>query len=346
MVEHPTGEPVEDATEPGSYLQRVRKEFLRRLSHRLALAFILGLVGLALIADLLASDLPLALSFRGELHLLPNLNRPAALSGFDNRRLLDQMTADDWAVFPPVPWGVNTHDLDAVLAPPSADHWLGTDSGGRDVAARVIHGSRVSLSVGLLSVSVLVVIGVLLGSIAAYFGGLADLLLMRLLEIVHALPTLLILVTLLAVIMPTGWTSVFAMMFVIGFVRWTDVARLVRGEILRVKTMPYVEAARALGCSPARVIVRHILPNALAPVLVAATFSMASAILIEGALSFLGFGIPPDMASWGGMLNDVQGRPEAWWLAVFPGAAIFLTVTVYNLAGEGLRDAIDPRLKL
>ena len=346
MAEPAIGEPVEAAAEGGSYLRRVRKQFMRRWTHRVAVGIILGLIALALVADLLASDLPLVLSYRGELHLLPNITRPAALSGYDNQRLLDGMTPDDWAVFPPVPWGANTHDLDAVLSPPTAEHWLGTDSGGRDVAARVIHGSRVSLAVGLLSVTVLVFIGVLFGSVAAYYGGLADLLLMRVLEVVHALPTLLILVTLLAVIMPTGWTSVFAMMLVIGLVRWTDVARLVRGEILRVKTMQYVEAARALGCAPARVVLRHILPNALAPVLVAATFSMASAILIEGALSFLGFGIPPDMASWGGMLNDVQGHTEAWWLAVFPGAAIFLTVTVYNLAGEGLRDAIDPRLKL
>src|SRR5262245_25299946 len=254
---------------PG-YLAQVRAQFLRRRSHRVCSAIILAMVFVAVVAELLSSDLPLALSFRGQTYVLPNVLRPAALRGYDNQRLLDAMTPEDWAVFPPVPWGYNTHDLDAVLAPPSAEHWLGTDSGGRDVASRVIHGARVSLSVGLLSVAVLLVIGVLLGSLAAYYGGWADLLLMRLLEIVHALPTLLILVTLLAVIMPTGWTSVFAMMLVIGLVRWTDVARLVRGEILRVKTMPYVEAARALGCSPARVIVRHILPNALAPVLVAA----------------------------------------------------------------------------
>ncbi|HKU41866.1 MAG TPA: ABC transporter permease [Polyangiales bacterium] len=334
------------AERPIGYLAQVRQQFLRRRSHRVCTAIILGTLLIAIAADLLASDLPLALSFRGQTHLLPNVFRPAALRGYDNQRLLDAMTPEDWAVFPPVPWGYNTHDLEAVLAPPSAEHWLGTDSGGRDVASRVIHGARVSLSVGILSVAVLLAIGVLFGSIAAYFGGWADLLLMRLLEIVHSLPTLLLLVTILAVIMPTGYRSILAMMLVIGFVRWTDVARLVRGEILRVRTMPYVEAARALGYGPARVIVRHILPNALAPVLVAATFAMASAILIEGALSFLGFGIPPDMASWGGMLNDVQGHTEAWWLAVFPGAAIFLTVTVYNLAGEGLRDAIDPRLKM
>lgn len=328
------------------YLQRVRKEFLHRVSHRVVLVIIAGTAATALAADLLASDLPLVVSLRGELHVFPNLTRPGGLSGYDNQRLLDEMAPEDWAVFPPIPWGHNTHDLDSVLAPPSAEHWLGTDSGGRDVAARVIHGARVSLAVGVLSVSVLVLIGVFLGSVAAYYGGIADHVLMRLLEIVHSLPALLVLVTILAVIMPTGWRSVITMMVVIGLVRWTDVARLARGEILRVKTLPYVEAARALGCSPARVIIRHILPNALAPVLVAATFSMASAILLEGALSFLGFGIPPDMASWGGMLNDVRGHTEAWWLAVFPGAAMFVTVTVYNLAGEGLRDAIDPRLKM
>jgi peptide/nickel transport system permease protein len=189
-------------------------------------------------------------------------------------------------------------------------------------------------------------IGVLVGSLAAYFGGVLDLVLMRILEIVHATPTLLLLVTILAIWMPNGWHSVIAMMVVIGLVRWTDIARLVRAEILRVRAMPYFEAARALGYGSARIIVRHVLPNALSPVLVAATFSMAAAILIEGALSFLGFGIPQDMASWGGMLNDVRGHTEAWWLALFPGAAIFITVTAYNLAGEGLRDAIDPRLKM
>lgn len=334
------------APSSASYLQLVRRQFLRERTHRASLYVIFGLLFIAFAADFLSSDLPIVLSLRGELYVVPNLTRPAALRIYDNQRLLDELGEDDWAVLPPVPWGFNTHDLDAVLRPPSAEHWLGTDSGGRDVAARVIHGSRVSLAVGIMSVSVLVSIGVLLGSLAAYYGGLVDLLLMRLLEIVHAVPTLLLLVTILAVIMPTGWSSVIAMMVVIGLVRWTDVARLVRGEILRVQTMQYVEAARALGCRPARVIFRHILPNALSPVLVAATFSMASAILIEGALSFLGFGIPSDMASWGGMLNDVRGHSEAWWLALFPGAAIFVTVTVYNLAGEGLRDAIDPRLKI
>ena len=192
--------------------------------------------------------------------------------------------------------------------------------------------------------SVLVAIGVLLGSLAAYFGGFVDLLLMRLVEIVHSVPTILLLVTILAVIMPTGWMSVVAMMVVIGLVRWTDTARLVRGEILRVKTMAYVEAARALGFGPARVIVRHILPNALSPVLVAATFAMASAILLEGALSFLGFGIPADMASWGAMLNESRGYLRAApWLGVWPGVALALLLLGLNYLADALREAFDPR---
>jgi peptide/nickel transport system permease protein len=212
--------------------------------------------------------------------------------------------------------------------------------------ARVVHGARVSLAVGILSVLLLVAIGVTLGALSGYLGGGFDLLVMRLVEIIHSIPTILLLVTMLAIIAPTGWGAVVAMMTVIGLVRWTDVARLVRAEVLRVRGMEYVEACRALGLSRARILVRHVIPNALSPVLVAATFAMASAILIEGALSFLGFGIPSDMASWGGLLNEVRTHTEAWWLGVFPGFAIFFTVTVYNLAGEGLRDAIDPRLKL
>lgn len=329
-----------------SYLRSVAAQFMGRRLNRIALTSIVLLFVIALLADFIASDLPIALRLDDEVYLAPNLFRPAALRPYDNRLLLEQMDENDWAVFPPVIWGYNSHDLEAVLAAPGGLHTLGTDATGRDVLSRIVHGARISLLVGVLSVSVLVVLGVVLGGVAAYFGGLWDTLLMRLLEIVHALPTLLLLVTVLSVLMPTGFGAVVAMMVVIGMVRWTDVARLVRGEILRVKTLAYVEAARALGYSDTRILVRHILPNAVTPVLVSATFSMAAAILLEGALSFLGFGIPPDMASWGGMLNQVRGHSDAWWLAVFPGAAIFVTVTVYNLAGEGLRDAIDPRLKL
>ena len=328
------------------YWAIVRRQFWRRRLNRIASAVVLLLVLVALCADFIASDLPVALSLKGELHLLPNLTRPVALRAWDNRLLLDELDEGDWAVFPPVPWGYNSHDLSAVLEPPGADHLLGTDSEGRDVMARLVHGTRVSLAVGVLAVASLVLIGVMFGSVAGYFGGAIDLLLMRVLEIVHALPPLLLLVTILSVVMLSGWASVVGMMFVIGLVGWPSVARLTRGEILKVKSMEYVEAARALGYSHLRIILRHILPNAISPVLVAATFAMAWAILLESALSFLGFGIPPDMASWGGLLSDGRQHVDAWWLALFPGMAIFVTVTGYNMAGEGLRDAIDPRLKV
>ena len=315
---------------------------LRRRTQRWALYAIGVSLAIAAGADLIASDLPLALSWQGRVYVLPNVTRPAELRPYDNQHL-PQL---DWAIRPPVPWGYNSHDLDAVLAAPSGRHWLGTDSAGRDVLARVVHGARVSLTIGILSVVLLACIGLLIGSVSGYAGGLTDLLLMRVVEIVHALPTMLLLVTLLAIVKPRGYEAVFAMMTVIGSVRWTDLARLVRAEVLRVRTLPYVEAARALGLAPARVVLRHVLPNALSAALVSACFAMAGAIVIEGALSFLGFGVPDDLASWGGMLNDVRDHIDAWWLAVFPGAAIFVSVTAYNLVGEGLRDAIDPRREI
>jgi peptide/nickel transport system permease protein len=222
---------------------------------------------------------------------------------------------------------------------------LGTDTSGRDVLARVLHGARVSLIVGILSVCVLIVVGVTMGTLAGYFGGILDVILMRLLEIVHSIPTILLLVTLLSVLAPEGYGAVVTMTVVIGLVWWTDVARLVRGEILRVKELDYVQAARAQGAGTARIIFTHVLPNSSNPVLVSGTFALAAAILVEGALSFLGFGIPDDMASWGGLLNEVRSNVEAWWLALFPGAAIFATVTAFNLLGEGLRDALDPHLR-
>jgi len=312
---------------------------------RVALVVLLVMVTVALIADMLASSQPLLLFFHHHWYVLPNLIHPSGLRIYDNDLLMKHLGVDDWALLPLVPWGYNGHDLTHVLSAPDAVHWLGTDSSGRDVLARLLHGSRVSLIVGVLSVTVLVTIGTTLGTLAGYFGGALDVLLMRILEIVHSIPTILLLVTLLSVLAPEGYSAVIAMTVVIGLVWWTDVARLIRGEILRVKELDFVHAARAQGASTWRIIFGHVLPNASSPVLVSATFALASAILVEGALSFLGFGIPDDMASWGGLLNEVRSNIEAWWLAVFPGAAIFVTVTAFNLVGEGLRDALDPRTR-
>ncbi len=317
----------------------------RQPVQRAAMGVLALVLCVAIIADMLASSQPLLLYFHHHLYILPNLTHPGALRIYDNELLVSYLRAGDWALLPAVPWGYNGHDLTHVLSAPNAAHWLGTDSSGRDVLARIVHGARVSLIVGVLSVSVLVTVGVTLGTLAGYFGGLLDIALMRLLEIVHSIPTILLLVTLLSVLAPEGYSAVVAMTAVIGLVWWTDVARLIRGEILRVKELDYVHAARAQGAGTARIIFHHVLPNAISPVLVSATFALASAILVEGALSFLGFGIPDDMASWGGLLNEVRSNIDAWWLALFPGAAIFITVTAFNLLGEGLRDAIDPRTR-
>jgi peptide/nickel transport system permease protein len=169
---------------------------------------------------------------------------------------------------------------------------------------------------------------------------------MRGVDALHAVPTTLLIITVLQIVKPSGFGAVLAMTAVIGCVGWTQLSRLVRAEVLRIRVAPFVEAARALGIPPVRVIARHVLPNALSPVLVAASFSMAGAILMEGALSFLGFGVPDDVATWGGLLNDVRTHIAAWWLAVFPGGVLFLTVGACNLLGEIVRDAIDPRQRI
>lgn len=318
--------------------------FLSTHVNRVALAVIAALSLLAMSADLLSADKPLYLELAGETYVLPSLTAPAALRIYDNQMLIEAMGPDDFAVLPLVPYGYNTHDLNAILQGPSSAHWLGTDESGRDVLARMIHGSRVSLLVGFLSVLVLTAVGVLLGTLAGYFGGLTDFVVNRVVETIVAVPPLLIIVVIFNIWLPQRWQAILAMSVVIAGLRWTSVARLIRGEILRVKTLEYVDAARVLGASPFRVIWFHVLPNTFAPVLVAATFATGSAILTESALSFLGFGIPDDMASWGSLLRGVRYVHEAWWLGIFPGSAIFLTVTAFNLAGEGLRDAVDPRL--
>jgi peptide/nickel transport system permease protein len=225
---------------------------------------------------------------------------------------------------------------------PGRDHLLGTDDRGRDVLARMIHGSRVSLSVGFVAVSIYTVIGIFLGALAGFYGGRVDMIVSRIIEVMMCFPTFFLILALLA-FLPR---NIFMVMVVIGLTGWTGVARLVRGEFLKQRKLDYVTAGKAIGASNLRIIFYHVLPNSLAPVLVSATFGVAGAILTESSLSFLGFGVPPPTPSWGDILSQSKQYIDfAWWLTVFPGAAIFLTVTAYNLVGEGLRDAVDPRLK-
>jgi len=253
------------------------------------------------------------------------------------RRDLEQVHADverlRTFVAPRTPWTQWLEDANR--------HHMGTDGTGRDLLTRMIWGSRISLSIGFVAVGIYVLIGVVLGSLAGYFGGWVDIVISRLIEVVICFPVFFLILTVIAFLDP----SVFNIMIVIGVTGWTGVARLVRGEFLRLRKEDFVVAGQALGFTNSRIIFRHVLPNALAPVLVAAAFGVASAILIESSLSFLGFGVKVPTPTWGSILSSARESWIYWWLTMFPGAAIFLTVTMYNLVGEGVRDAVDPKLR-
>jgi peptide/nickel transport system permease protein len=240
------------------------------------------------------------------------------------------------------PYDPNFIDLQEVLMPPSPAHLLGTDTLGRDVLSRIIFGARVSLLVGFVAVGIATLIGLLVGALAGYYGGWVDQALMRLVDLMLCFPTLFLILAVIAVLGPNIWN----IMVVIGLTGWMGVARLVRAEFLSLKEREFVVAARALGASDARLMWRHLLPNALTPVMVSATLGVAGAILVESALSFLGLGVQPPTPSWGNILTMGKDNLEiAWWLSFFPGLAILVTVMSYNLLGEGIREAIDPRLK-
>jgi len=237
-------------------------------------------------------------------------------------------------------------DLSATLQDPSAAHWLGTDALGRDLTSRVLHGGRISLGIGLLTSLLSLAIGVPLGALAGFRGGWTDSAVSRLIETVACIPSLLLAIALLAMspAFLRGVPDVVRVALVLAFAGWIPVARYLRGEFLRLKGAMMVEAARASGASDLRIMVRHLLPAALAPVLVTASFAAASAILVEAALSFLGLGVQPPQPTWGGLLSDARERiDQGWWLAVVPGLALYVAVLGFNLIGEGVRDLLDPR---
>jgi len=239
------------------------------------------------------------------------------------------------------PFDPNQQDILHRLEPPSARHFLGTDDLGRDLLSRIIYGTRVSLLVGFVAVGIAIMIGALLGLFSGYFGGRLDALIMRLVDIMLCFPTFFLILMVIAFLEPNIWN----VMVVIGLTGWPGLTRLVRGECLSVREREFIQAAKALGLSNLRIMLVHLLPNVMAPILVAATLGIGGAILTESALSFLGLGVQPPTASWGNILTAGKDYiTMAWWLSLYPGLAILITVLAYNLLGEGLRDVLDPRM--
>jgi peptide/nickel transport system permease protein len=242
------------------------------------------------------------------------------------------------------PW-VSPYDPDyinvkAILLVPSTQHWMGTDGLGRDVLSRMLHGGRISLLVGLVAVGISTAIGIVLGAIAGYYRGWVDTLIMRLVDIMLSIPSFFLILAVIAFLTP----SIINIMIVIGLTSWMGVTRLVRAEFLSLSEREFVQASRALGAKDARLIFTHLLPNSLTPIIVSSVLGVASAVLMESGLSFLGLGVQAPQASWGNILTDGKEYIQfAWWLSLYPGMAILITVLGYNLLGEGLRDALDPR---
>lgn len=349
-------------TESGGLWGEARRRFFkdRLASSGLAFVFLLALV--AWLAPVLANNKPLGVRYEGTLHFTAFRDLFPFGAFLDADPITLRLQQDpDWLLnqgvlpdpkvgtllLPPVPYSPYQTRLDDVHAPPSLKgrHYFGCDDSGRDILSRMLHGAKVSLLVGFLAMGVAGLIGVSLGALAGYAGGWLDaVLISRAIEVMACFPTLFLILSVVAVMDPK-YLNIWTVMLVIGLTSWTDMARYTRAEFMRLKGADFAQAARASGASPLRIAARHILPNALAPLLVNATFGVAGAILAEAAISFLSVGVQPPDPSWGNILNLVTKYWDEWWLGVFPGAAVFLTVLSYNLIGEGLRDAIDPRLR-
>ncbi len=364
-----------------SYWQQTWRRFRRNGLAMCALAYVLVLTFIALLAPVIVGTKPIICSYKGEIHFpaLGYYRRGWESNVFRTDRILNRYPVmlqekdpDSWAVWPLVyqdpyrrirtrDFAIREKDADGKRTyryaegwedyqenpsgpdgGPSRQNWFGVNQQGFDVFAQMVHGTQTALSVGFIAMGIAAAIGITCGGLAGYFGGWVDILLSRIIEVVMCIPSLVLILTLVALL---DKVTNFHLMVVIGITSWTGIARLARGEVMKIKQLEYVTAARALGVPWPWIVLKHVLRNALTPVLVPITFGIASAILIEAGLSYLGFGASPPNPSWGTLLQS--GRKaiqEMWWLIVFPGMAIFLTVLAYNLIGEGLQEATDPRL--
>ena len=356
-------EPLKIENSPGFWSQAWSRYKRRKLAMA-ALLFIVFLSGVAVFSPMIAGTKPIICKYKGSIYF-PCMGY--YYSGWENpifqkdkfRRVyprnLKQKDPDSWAIWPLVyqdpyrpvranEWGLgedgNPYDAQGS---PSSLNLFGTYKTGFDIFASMVHGTRIALLVGFVSTGLSALIGICIGAIAGYLGGRIDITLSRFIEVVMCVPSLVLILALLAVVESP---NIFHVMAVLGLTGWTGMARLTRAEFLKLRESEFVAAARCLGARPPRIMVRHILPNSLAPVLVPIAFGIAAAILVEAALSLLGFGISPPNPSWGTVLNSGREKLQSgyWWQLLFPGIAIFLTVLAYNLIGEGLQESTDPRL--
>ncbi|HAF01543.1 MAG TPA: peptide ABC transporter permease [Methylophilaceae bacterium] len=265
------------------------------------------------------------------------LSNPLAMAGF-----IIIMGVFLLAMLAPLisPYDPDEINVKAILLAPSMQHWMGTDGLGRDVLSRMLYGGQISLLVGLVAVGISTAIGIVLGALSGYYKGWVDTLIMRLVDVMLSIPSFFLILAVIAFLEP----SIINIMIVIGLTSWMGVTRLVRAEFLSLSEREFVQASRTLGAKDARLIFTHLLPNSLTPIIVSSVLGVASAVLMESGLSFLGLGVQAPQASWGNILTDGKEYIQfAWWLSLYPGMAILITVLGYNLLGEGLRDALDPR---
>lgn len=331
----------------------VWRRMLRNRRGVLGLCFVLLMGLVSLFSPLLASNQPIVCKYEGKWYFPAVIEimqsrgpgphwitkpKPFNLPQFEAKR---ELAPDAFAIWPLIPYSEFEQTAN-FLSPPSAEHWLGTDDLGRDIAARMVHGTTVSIKVGFVSMGIAALIGIVVGGVAGYWGGKVDMIISRVIEIVICFPVFFLILAIMVWLEP----NIINVMIVIGLTRWTSIARYARGEFMRIKQQDYVLAAEALGVGHSRIMFRHILPNSLAPVLVSITFGIANAVLIEAGLSWLGFGVQPPSPSWGNILRTAYDSLRVAPYMVYPPCvAIFLAVLSYNLVGDALRDAIDPRLR-
>jgi peptide/nickel transport system permease protein len=322
------------------WIFRVISTYIKSPTQVAAAIFVTVVCLIGIGADFFASEMPIACKIDNKTYIFPSLFKPAELADMDNQSIILKIKKEGgWALVPPIPYGPNQIKINGTinwLNPPDKQHLLGTDDWGRDVLARIIHGCRSALFVGAGSMLICTFLGMFLGALAAYFGGLLDKISIIFIETLTAFPTFFLILGIQGLF---GITTLWQLVIIIGATRWTDVARVTRAEVLRTVNEEYVDAARALGLSHLKILSRHVLPAVMGPVLVSSTFGVAGAILIENTLSFLGYGAPPPTASWGQLMADAFNTHGAYWLMIFPGLMLFMSVLSINIVGEGLSDS-------